>query len=264
MVREVDGLAGAARAILLAAALLFIANAGYALAHEAAHAAVIEAAGGHVYTIYVNVFGLDAYTEHTPLPGIADLLLVNLAGLCMTSLLALVFTIAGKGLLSAFLAVRTVIYALDFAPGTDIATIYTALGPLALGISLLIFTAIFVGLNSFGNTASADARAEAAYNVAVRVSERISCAVESRASVIENLDLPERIDGYSYVVYPSEDGKAVYVLIGRERYSAPVIVQGDIRAEGFMISVPDTHGIEYDGSSRTITLSGRSAFGSKV
>ncbi len=138
MVTEVGGLVSAARALFLAAALLFVANAGYGLAHEAAHAAVIEAAGGHVYTIYVNAFGFDAYTEHSPLPGIVDLVLVNLAGLGMTSLLALASLAVGQELLAAFLAVRTLIYALDYAQGTDIATIHAAIGSPSLGISTLI------------------------------------------------------------------------------------------------------------------------------
>jgi len=150
MVTVVGGLVSAARAIFLAIALLFAANAGYGLAHEAAHAAVIEAAGGHVYAIYVNVFGFDAYTEHSPLPGIVDLVLVNLAGLCATSLLAFVSLAFGQELLAAFLAARTLIYALDYAQGTDIATIHAAIGSPSLGISTLIvavnFACIFVAL----------------------------------------------------------------------------------------------------------------------
>jgi hypothetical protein len=133
-----DGRFRLARTILVVALILFAGNYGYGLAHEAAHAAVIETLGGHVYRIYVNVLGTDAYTEHTVLTNNADLVLVNLAGLFMTSLLAVVFAAAGQGLLAAFLAVRTSIYAINYAPGTDVSTIYTAIGNLSMALSLFI------------------------------------------------------------------------------------------------------------------------------
>ncbi|BAI62640.1 conserved hypothetical protein [Methanocella paludicola SANAE] len=134
--------------------------------------------------------------------------------------------------------------------GIAIAAEYVAL----LGISLLIFTAVFVGVSSFNNTASADARAQAAYSVAVRVSDRMSGAVESHASVVDEMALPERICGRSYLVYPSGDGRAVCVLVGREAYEAPLIVPGDINVEGFMVSAPGSHRIQYEASSKTLTL----------
>ena len=99
--------------------------------------------GGHVYSIYVNVFGTDAYTEHTVLTNNADLVLVNLAGLFMTSLLAIFFAATGQGLLSAFLAARTSIYALNFSPGTDISTIYAAAGDISIALPLLIVAVNF-------------------------------------------------------------------------------------------------------------------------
>ncbi len=134
--------------------------------------------------------------------------------------------------------------------GIAVAAEYVAL----LGISLLVFTAVFVGVSSFNNTASADARAQAAYGVAVSVSDRMSGAVESDASVAEELAIPERICGRSYIVYPSEDERAVRVLVGRETYEAPLIVPGDVKVEGFMVSVPGPHRIEYEASSKTLTL----------
>ena len=134
--------------------------------------------------------------------------------------------------------------------GVAIATEYVLL----LGVSLLIFSAIFVGLSSFSNTAIADARSEAAYRVAALVGQRISIAAGSQASVDESLDLPERICGLSYVVYPSGDGRGVYVLVGRETYEAPVIAPADIRIEGFMVSTPCSHRVEYEASSKTLKL----------
>jgi len=142
MVERVDGRLRLAAIVLFAAALLFVANYGYGLAHEGAHAAVIDALGGHVSGIYVNALGTDAYTEHTVVSGTADLVLVNVAGLGMTTALALVFAAANQGLLSTFLAGRTAIYALNYTPGTDISTIHAAVGSLSLALSLVI-----VGVN---------------------------------------------------------------------------------------------------------------------
>jgi hypothetical protein len=127
-----------ARTVIAATLLLFVANCGYGLAHEAAHAAVINALGGHVYGIYVNVFGTDAYTEHTVISDTTGLVLVNLAGICMTTLLAVIFAAANQGLIAAFLAARTSIYALNYGPGTDISTIYATVGNLSIALSLSI------------------------------------------------------------------------------------------------------------------------------
>jgi hypothetical protein len=124
--------------VLFAIALLFIANFGYGLAHEAAHAVVINALGGHVYGIHVNLLGTDAYTEHTAVSGTTSLVLVNVAGLCTTTALALAFTAAGQGLLATFLAARTAIYALNYTPGTDVYTIHAVAGDLSVALSLLL------------------------------------------------------------------------------------------------------------------------------
>jgi hypothetical protein len=140
--------------VLFTVAVLFAANYGYGLAHEAAHAAVIDALGGHVSGIYVNALGTDAYIEHTPLAGTADLVLVNVAGLAVTTALALVFAAAGQGLLATFLAARTAIYALNYTPGTDISTIYAVAGNASIFISLFVvainFACIYLALKPAG------------------------------------------------------------------------------------------------------------------
>ncbi len=82
----------------------------------------------------------------------------------------------------------------------------------------------------------------------------MSQAVGSHASVVQELGLPERICGRSYLVYPSADGRAVCVLVGRETYEAPLIVPGDIKVEGFIVSVPDSHRIQYEAPSKTLML----------
>lgn len=125
---------------------------------------------------------------------------------------------------------------------------------LLLGVSMLIFTAVFIGFNSFDNTASADARSAAAYRVAVRVSERISGVALGEASATGSIDVPGRICGSPYVIYPSRDGKAICVLIERDEQEAPVLAPADLKIEGFMVSLPPEHRIDYDASTKTLAL----------
>lgn len=127
-----------ARAIFIAAALLFVSNFGYGLIHESAHAVVVEAEGGQVYGIFVNPVGIDAYTEHSPVSGTSDIVLLNMAGIGVTTLLAAFFMLSGNSIITVFLAGRTAIYALNYTPGTDVSTIYAALGTPALVLSLII------------------------------------------------------------------------------------------------------------------------------
>ena len=125
---------------------------------------------------------------------------------------------------------------------------------LLLGVSMLIFTAVFIGFNSFGNTASADARSAAAYRVAVQVSERISGVATMDASVTESIDIPGRICGSPYIIYPSRDGKAICVLVDGEERKAPVMAPAGMKIEGFMLSLPAGHRIDYDAPSKTLGL----------
>jgi hypothetical protein len=125
---------------------------------------------------------------------------------------------------------------------------------LLLGVSMLIFTAVFIGFNSFGNTASADARSAAAYHVAVQVSERITGAALGEASATGSIDVPGRICGSPYVIYPSRDGKAICVLIEGDEQEAPVLAPADLKIEGFMLSLPPEHRIDYDASTKTLAL----------
>jgi hypothetical protein len=154
MVKGVDGRLRLAVVVLFAPVILLAANYGYGLAHEAAHAAVIDALGGHVSGIYVNALGTDAYTEHTVVSGTTGLVLVNVAGLAMTTMLALAFMAASQSLLATFLAGRTAIYALNYTPGTDISTIYAVAGQTAFIISLLVvavnFACIYIALKPSG------------------------------------------------------------------------------------------------------------------
>jgi len=126
---------------------------------------------------------------------------------------------------------------------------------LLLGVSLLIFTAVFIGFNSFGNTASADACSEAAYGIASHVSQCIADASKSDGTVTESLDLQERICGSPYLVYPSGDGRSICVLVNGVEYEAPVIVSTGIKFQGFIMSVPAGHRIDYEPSSGTVALS---------
>ncbi len=126
---------------------------------------------------------------------------------------------------------------------------------LLLGVSLLIFSAVFIGFNSFSNTANADARSESAYRVAVYVSECVSDASESGATVMKSVDMPERICGSPYVVYPSNDSRSICVLVNNVEYEAPVVTSPNVKVQGFMVSVPAEHYIDFERSSDTLTLS---------
>jgi hypothetical protein len=125
---------------------------------------------------------------------------------------------------------------------------------LLLGVSMLVFTAVFVGFDSFTSTATADAMSEAAYRVAVQVSRSISGASVTGVRVTESVDIPERICGRPYVVYPAEDGSSVRVLVGGVEREAPVILPAWVKIEGFMMSLPPGHRIDYDPYSKTLSL----------
>lgn len=124
-----------------------------------------------------------------------------------------------------------------------------------LGISLLVFAAVAIGASSFARTASADARAAAAYAVAARVGEGMAAAAEGPASASVDVELPERICGRSYIVFPSRGGASVCVLVGADAYEAPLIVPEDVDPGGLMVSVAGPHRIVFESSSRALTIS---------
>lgn len=134
--------------------------------------------------------------------------------------------------------------------GVAVTAEYVAL----LGVSLLIFTAIVVGFGSFGTTAKADATAGAAYRVAALVGACASEMAESDASVAREVEIPERICGHGYIVYPSDGSRSVRVLVGRKAYEAPAILPGGVTVEGFLVSVTGPHRIVYKGASKTLTF----------
>ena len=83
--------------------------------------------------------------------------------------------------------------------GVAITTEYVLL----LGISLFIFSAIYIGFNSFYNTSASDSRAQSAAMIATYVSDHISDLSSGDEAAEENIDLPDTINGDGYVVYPS-------------------------------------------------------------
>jgi hypothetical protein len=131
---EVDKVA---LAVTIFVAILFVSNFGYGLIHETAHALIVEVLGGKLYGIYVNPLGLDAYTEHSQLGG-PGFIILEMAGLCATTLVALILTAMGKEVIPAFFALRTAIYALNYTPGTDISNVYLVMGDITFAISVTI------------------------------------------------------------------------------------------------------------------------------
>jgi len=139
-------------------------------------------------------------------------------------------------------------------PGEERGIAITSEYVVLLGVSMLIFTAVFIGFNSFGNTASADARSSGAYRVAAQVSERLSGVALDRASASESIDIPGRICGSPYIVYPSRDGRSICVLVDGIEQEAPIPVSATTKMEGFMVSLPTRHRIDYDPYSKTLML----------
>ncbi len=128
--------------ILALALILWAANLSYGFIHEAGHALVIKTLGGQVYEIYVNPLGTDAYTLHSFISGTPGMISMELAGLTVTTLLAFLVLLSDYAPLPIFISIRTAIYALNYAPGTDIFEIQRLIG----NYSLLI-TAALVALN---------------------------------------------------------------------------------------------------------------------
>lgn len=122
--------------------IVWAANIAYGIVHESGHAMVVEAFGGHVYEIYVNTMGTDAFTIHSDVPGIDGGLLVEVAGLAMTTLLAFLSLFAGYAPLTWFLTLRTSVYALNYDAGTDIYEIHRLIGS-----GSWVISAVLVAMN---------------------------------------------------------------------------------------------------------------------
>ncbi len=122
--------------------IIWAANIAYGIVHESAHAGVVDALGGHVYEIYVNMMGTDAFTVHSEIPGIDGSVLVEVAGMAVTTLFAFISLFTGYAPLTWFLTLRTSIYALNYDAGTDIYDIHQLVGS-----GSWLISAILVALN---------------------------------------------------------------------------------------------------------------------
>jgi hypothetical protein len=120
------------------ALILWIANIAYGYSHEYAHALIINAYGGHVYGIYVNLLGLDAATYHTKIDDPSGFLLLNMAGLLITTLFAFATLPLKFSPVTLFLSLRTTAYAVNYTPGTDIMAINMIFGNYSYIISAAI------------------------------------------------------------------------------------------------------------------------------
>jgi hypothetical protein len=127
-----------ALSILVLALIIWAANFSYGYIHESAHALVVKSLGGQVYGIYVNPLGTDAYTLHSYVSGTLDSVSVEAAGLIMTTLLAFFTLLSDYAPLPVFMALRTAIYAINYAPGTDISNVYQMIGSGSLLISAVL------------------------------------------------------------------------------------------------------------------------------
>ncbi len=101
------------------------------------------------------------------------------------------------------------------------------------------------------------ARAQSATEIATYVSGRISELAGGDRAVVQEIDLPDNINGDGYVVYPSRDGRAICVIAGHDHtreYSSPVVCGSGVEIEGFMVSEPGEHRVIYDPATSTVTL----------
>jgi hypothetical protein len=138
--------------------------------------------------------------------------------------------------------------------GVAITTEYVLL----LGVSLFIFSAIYIGFNSFYNTSASDSRAQSATMIAAYVSDHITELSSGVDASEENIDLPGSINGEGYLVYPSMDGHSICVITAHEHsraYLSPIIGGSALVVKGFLISEPDEHHIAFDPAAKTVTLS---------
>jgi|GEM_PF-6007968 len=122
--------------------VIYAANLSYGFLHEMGHALVIKTLGGQVYDIYVNPFGTDAYTLHSCVTGTSDTVILELAGMAVTTVLAFLTLLSGYTPLPLFIALRTSIYALNYDPGTDIYVVHQAVGNASL-----LFSFALIALN---------------------------------------------------------------------------------------------------------------------
>jgi hypothetical protein len=122
--------------------VIYAANLSYGFLHETGHALVIKTLGGQVYDIYVNPLGTDAYTIHSYVTGTPDTVILELAGMAVTTALAFFTLLSGYTPLPLFIALRTSIYALNYDPGTDIYVVHQAIGNASM-----LFSFVIIALN---------------------------------------------------------------------------------------------------------------------
>lgn len=128
---------------------------------------------------------------------------------------------------------------------------------LLTGVSIIIFLALAMAVNSFSSTTEDDAMAIAAYRVASVISSS-SCEIVGPGDIsgVSEVDLPEQICGMPYLAYPSPDGQDIFVSVSGHLYHAPVILWANsVKITGFIASSPPGHAIAYDAVTKTVTLS---------
>jgi hypothetical protein len=131
---------------------------------------------------------------------------------------------------------------------------------LLVGVALLIFLSLAGALFAFSATARDDAAAIAAGRVASAIGAAAGEAVGSGdTSASLAIDLPERICGMPYLVYPLPDEHSILICLSTGRimqeYGAPIPLRaGNVHLEGFITGPPGSHAVTYDPATRTVTL----------
>ena len=106
-----------------------------------------------------------------------------------------------------------------------------------LGVSSMVFMAIWAGVNSFQNTVTVDTAAVAQQEISAYVCGVIIEAVgDGDHTVSMELDIPEFINGEPYLVYPSIDGRSIRITCNILHRQMDVLYPLNLRVAGIRIS----------------------------
>ena len=130
---------------------------------------------------------------------------------------------------------------------------YAVLTALSLTISLALFWAAA----DFYNTGMAEGERIALTNVAARIHEAAGELSRLGADGVVELELPDLLGGYPYVVEPDSGGGGLrlHMLKGNSQYwlQVPLLCPG-MHMEGFLYSTFGPHRLVFDSGTGRMTL----------
>lgn len=115
---------------------IWMASLAYCLAHESAHAAAAVVSGGEVYGIGISVIGDTGRTTYSAIQDNGVMAIIYAAGLAATTMLALAALWLDLMPVTVLIAIRTILAALNYAPGTDMARVHALAGDVSIFLTL--------------------------------------------------------------------------------------------------------------------------------